>query len=247
MRDEFHLKNKMYARVEAHLRDPQNEPLWLDHPPRLTEVVTAWEAKASALGALGEQQETSLKGVNLQQNSAEAALENASHPLARKLRRYYLAQGHEDKAGGWDLSLTKWQKMREDALLAKAKALRDEVTPLTTGTPAPGAHFGIDAAALAAYSPLVDRYGEELAKPGIAKSARKTQGEELRPRYREADADLDEMDDFIDDLRAQGDAQRMFVETYFNLRVVGRDNGGGSSPGEKPASNNPTPPNKPTA
>lgn len=114
-------------------------------------------------------------------------------------------------------------------------------------TPAPGDHFGINAAALAAYSPLVDTYDQEINKPGTARRQRKTEGEELRPRYAAADADLDEVDDFIEDLRGVDDAHRMFVETYFNLRELGAGGSDGSSGLDKGDGGKPVAPVKPPA
>lgn len=245
MKDEFHLKNKMYQRIETHLRDAANEPLWLDQPPRLTELVESWETKITALGILGTEQEANLSGYSEQQNAAEIALENAAYPLAKKLRQYYKGQGNLAKAAEWTIAASKWQRMREDALLGKAKALRTEVTPLTTGTPAPGAFYGITAADLTAFSPLVDTYDAEIANPGAARGGRKARTDSLRPAYAAADDDLYDIDDFIEALRDQSEPHRLFVETYFNLRQIGgggSDGGAGMNKGETTPPSTPTPP-----
>ncbi len=247
MKDEFHLKNKMIQRIETHLRDPENEPLWLDQPQRLTELVESWETKVTALGILGTDQEANLSGYSAEQNAAEIALENACYPLAKKLRQYYKGQGNIAKATEWQIAESKWQRMREDALLGKAKALRTDITPLTTGTPAPGAHYGITAAELTAFSPLVDAYEAEIAKPGVAKGGRKAMTDSLRPAYHAADEDLYDIDDFIEALRHQSEAHGHFVETYFNLRHIGgggSDGGAGMNKGEpsEPTPPTPTPP-----
>lgn len=228
MKDEFHLKNKMIQRVDTHLRKPENESLWLDEPPRLTELVVSWETKAIALGILGTAQETDLSGYSEEQNAVEIALENACYPLAKKLRQYYKGQGNTAKAAEWKIALSTWRRTREDALLGKANALRNEMTPLTIGSPAPGPHYGIAAADLTAFSPLVDAYDAELAEPALAKGGRKTQTDSLRPAYHAADEDLYDIDDFIEALRAKSEAHRVFVETYFNIRAIG---GGGSDGG----------------
>ncbi len=242
MKDEFHLKNKMIQRVEAHLRATENESLWLDQPPRLTELVESWETKTTALGILGTEQEANLSGYSEEQNAAEIALENAAYPLAKKLRQYYKGQGNLAKAGEWTLSATKWQRMREDALLGKAKALLAEITPLTTGTPAPGAHYGITAADVTAFSPLVSAYESEIANPGTAKGGRKARTDSLRPAYHAADEDLYDIDDFIEALRDKSEAHRHFVETYFNIRHIG----GGGSDGGAGMNKGPATPSTPT-
>lgn len=242
MKDEFHLKNKMIQRVHTHLRVEDNESLWLDQPPRLTELVESWETKTTALGILGTEQEANLSGYSEEQNVAEVALENAAFPLAKKLRQYYKGTGNLAKAREWAISESTWQRMREDALLGKAKALRSEITPLTTGTPAPGAHYGISAADLTAFGPLVDTYEAEIARPGTAKGGRKAKTASLRPSYAAADEDLYDIDDFIEALRGKSAAHEQFVETYFNIRAIG---GGGSDGGAGMNKGEPTPPTPP--
>ena len=227
MKDEFHLKNKMIQRVEAHLRATENESLWLDQPPRLTELVESWETKTTALGILGTEQEANLSGYSEEQNAADRARKRRL-PTGEKITPVPKGQGNLAKAGEWTLSATKWQRMREDALLGKAKALLAEITPLTTGTPAPGAHYGITAADVTAFSPLVSAYESEIANPGTAKGGRKARTDSLRPAYHAADEDLYDIDDFIEALRDKSEAHRHFVETYFNIRHIG---GGGSDGG----------------
>jgi hypothetical protein len=132
--------------------------------------------------------------------------------------------------------------MREDALLAKANVLRIEVTPFTVGALRPATTSASPPPSLAAFSALVDAYEQEIGKPGTARSQRKAQGAELRPRYAAADEDLGDMDDLFEELRDKGDSQRQFVETYFNLRRLGAGGSDGSAGMNKGGPAKPTPP-----
>lgn len=239
MKDEFHIKNSMYSRVRQILRNPQTEPLWHDQPPFLTARVALFETEATGLGAFGESQSVPVSGFTEQQNLAETALEDAAHPLARAVRLYYREMDNHLEASGWDLALTDWRRMRENALLEKAKALRTVALSLTTGTPPPGAPFGITADAVNSLGDVIDDYQVIIGGPGAARAGRKAKTAALRPRYRVVDGLLEDIDDLIIALKNKSDAHRLFVESYFNARRIG----GHTPPDEEenpPAS--PTPP-----
>lgn len=125
-------------------------------------------------------------------------------------------------------------------MLAKARALRGELTPLTAGTPPAGENFGISAAAVTALGARVATYEAEMGRPSDARSDKKAMTAQLRPRYAELRALLADIDGLMPMLRDRSEAHTLFVDSYFNARRIGghageEDEGGnGNTPPPKP-------------
>jgi hypothetical protein len=242
MRDEIIQKLRMYSGVKTHLRKAEHLTLWLNKEPEaFTTLETQFESAAGDLGAFGQEQSQPTSGVTAMQNLAETALEDAAFPLARALRLCYLATQQPDQAAMWDLSLTKWRQMQEQALLNKAKALHAAIVPLTAGATPPGKPYGLTASKTAALADLIGDYDEVIGKPVAARAGRKAKTADMRPRTRRVDGILSGMDDLIVQFRgtAAGD---LFVEGYFNARRIGgrapgEEAGGGPAPTQPPAPN----------
>jgi hypothetical protein len=107
-------------------------------PTAFTTLEGQFESGAASVGAFGDSQSAPITGVTTGQNLAETALEAAVHPLPRALRLLYLSQNNPAAAEPWDMSLSDWTRMQEAALLNRAKALGDELTPQTQGVNPPG-------------------------------------------------------------------------------------------------------------
>ena len=143
------------------------------------------------------------------------------------------------KAQHWRLTKSQWQKMPEPDLLNRSKTLRTELEALTSGSPAPGAAFGITTASVTAFSALVDNYDQQIGGPGDARADRKAMTGQLRDRYRDLRQMLQDIDGMIEGLRRQSADHNLFVDGYFNARRIG---GHPSEEEEEP----PTPPAPPT-
>ena len=239
MRDEFLQKLRMYSTVKTHLRMPAHLAFWLNKEPEIfTTLEAQFETGAGALGAFGEDQSRSLTGITEGQNLAETALEDAASPLGRALRLCHLASGQMDQAAVWDLSLTKWRQLQEQALLTKARALHAAIIPLTIGTTPVGKPYGLTAAKAVALLDLLEDYEAVISQPIAARAGRKAKTSDLRPRVRAVDGLLGGMDDLVVQFRGTA-AGNLFVEGYFNARRIGGTASGGED--ETPAGPTPTP------
>lgn len=97
-------------------------------------------------------------------------------------------------------------------MLAKARALRGELTPLTAGTPPADENFGISAAAVTALGARVATYEAEMGRPSDARSDQKAMTAQLRPRYAALRALLADIDGLMPMLRDRGEAHTLFVD-----------------------------------
>jgi hypothetical protein len=118
------------------------------------------------LGALAADQSVGPSPIAAQQNNAEQNLEADAIIMSAALFEYYQDQGMVADSQQWDIPDTGWTRAREQKLLDQAKLLRDKLTPLSAGSPAPGAAYGITAPRLASYSGFVAAFEAEIGKPG---------------------------------------------------------------------------------
>ena len=242
MKSDLVQKLKMYRGVRDVLRAAEHLTLWHDNPEALTDLVGEFEAEAGALGSFGSAQSQTITGVTQQQNQAETTLEDAAHPLSRALRMALRADSNLSGAAIWDLQLTDWRRMHETALLEKARALHAALLPRTQGANPSGTKFGITAAKVTALADLIDDYDEVIGAPRAARSERKAKTADLRPRLRQIDGILDDIDDLIIALRGQSAAHDLFVATYFNARHIGGHSTNATSSSTNPPSTVPSAP-----
>ncbi len=246
MIDEFLAKLRMYSAVKTHLQSREHQRLWLNQPPQVfTTLYNQFETGANDLGAFGDTQSQPTTGATQQQNLAETALEDAAHPLARALRLLLLAQGNQTDAEAWNLALTDWRRLQEQALLNRAKALQTALEATTQGATPTGTAYGITAAKVTDFNALVDAYEAVIGAPVAARASRKARTAELRPRFAAVDGLLADMDDLILQLRGS-EAGDLFVAGYFNTRRLGDRSDGSSNPGgvgTTPPPENPPAPN----
>ena len=170
MRDEWRQFDMMVAHTRTHLRAPGNETLWLVQIPHLDTRLTAMESTAEALGIFTNKQSTGTSGVTEEQNAAERALEEAAFGMGHLLHLYYREQGNTAKASEWKLTQSAWRALPEPQLLNHGKTLHTEAQALTTGTPAPGAPFGLTTASVAAYKAVLAKYDQLIGSPTGARS-----------------------------------------------------------------------------
>ena len=239
MRSRWNRINMMVGRVRNHLHDPVNEPLWHGQIPYLDTRIGEMESAADSLGIFGNKQSAPITGTTEQQNAAETALEEGANALGHLLHLYYRQQGNLAKAGEWKLTKTQWREMPEPALLAKANALLAEADDLVANTPTAVAPFGITPASVSAFTPLVEKYRQELGAPTDARADKKAMTAEMPQRYAELRTMLTDIDGMMSTLRDKSEAHRLMVDSYFAARRIG------GHPGED-EENGATPPAPPT-
>ena len=81
----------------------------------------------SALTTTIAVQEANLRGRAEQKDREEAELETVAHRTGQALAAYLEDKGREGEASEFDISLSRWQGLRDTALLAKATLLKNRL------------------------------------------------------------------------------------------------------------------------
>ncbi len=115
----------------------------------------------------------------------------------------------------WDIPDSGWTRTREQRLLDQAKLLRTKLTPLSVGAPAPGEPYGITAARVATYSGLVDKFEEEIGKPGARRGDRKGETQSIPDRCREIRGKFRSMDKLVKQYRGTPEGD-LFAQGFIN-------------------------------
>lgn len=195
MHDEFDNNLAMARRVKSYLEAPENKPIWENQPPlRFTTRAVELYPAIDDFAALAARQSTPARGSADQQNIHEKALEDAAHPLANALREYYLDNARADEAAEWDLSLSDWRRMREQALLGKAQRLHDQIRAVGAGE---GGPYGMSDAARTNLDEMIGDYAEAIGKPTEKRARKAADTASLRPAWRGVREILEAMDNLV--------------------------------------------------
>ncbi len=117
--------------------------------------------------------------------------------MSAAISEYYKDNNLIADSQQWDIPDSGWTRTREQRLLDQAKLLRTKLTPLSVGVPAPGEPYGITAARVATYSGLVDKFEEEIGKPGARRGDRKGETQSIPDRCREIRGKFRSMDKLV--------------------------------------------------
>ncbi len=155
-----------------------------------------------ALGALGADQSVGPSPIAAQQNTADEKLEADAIIM--------IADSQQ-----WDIPDSGWIRTGEQRLLDQAKLLRTKLTPLSVGSPAPGEGHGITAARVATYSGFVDKFEEEIGKPGARRGDRKGETQSIPDRCREIRGKFRSMDKLVKQYRGTPEGD-LFAQGFLN-------------------------------
>ncbi len=135
-----------------------------------------------------------MKGSADQQNIYEKALEDVSHRLANALHEYYLDNARADEAAEWDMTISDWRRMREQALLGKARRLLEQMRTVGAGE---GKPYGMSAEAQTELDDMISDYAEAIGQPTKRRTDRKRDTATLRPAWRGVREIFESMDRLV--------------------------------------------------
>ncbi len=233
MRDEFTNRQSMHLTVLNLLDKPESKAVWEDNNPvKFTERVGEFRAKVTALTATIAGKTNIISGQAVEKDREETELEIIAQELGVTFAEYLGDQGREGEAAEFELSLSKWQGLRDTALLAKATLLKTRLTA-TLAADAPGlAGYGITPADLTLYTKELADYEQVIQNPSGAIATRKALTAALRPEFREVLNILLSMDRLV--LRFRGTPEgKAFAANWKTARTV-RDLGSNNPDPEPP-------------
>lgn len=232
MKDTFINRLAMFRASLQVLEKPEFKTLWFSRPPlKFTEKAAQALAMTDDLGRIGGLQEAGVSGTTAQKAKEEAELEQAAFEIGQRVSLYLLDQGNLADAQKVRLPLSRWQALRDEALLEKARLL---VTLATAAADAQGADYGITPGEVARLTQELEDFALFVEAPAAAIAERKALTESLRERFAAVEQKFQELDALIRFYGQTAEGKQM-IAVYENARSV-RDLGanGGKKPDVAP-------------
>ncbi|MBL9154147.1 MAG: hypothetical protein JNK37_16760 [Verrucomicrobiales bacterium] len=246
MNDEIANQLMSYRNRLSCLDRPDHLPIWQNQPPlAFTTKVGQARALTNELAAMAGRQSALIKGNAKDKRREEAELEEAAYRMARAVVTCATDLGNLALAGRYDQTLTAWRKLRDEALIQRARLLEQEAGELATGADAAlAADYGITPASVAALKKEADDYQSVVNLPQGAIDDRVVLTRNLPIKSREVATKFDELADLILQFKlVPGGAP--FVELYFQSDQI-LDRGHGPRPKAPDGENGPTDPSGPS-
>jgi hypothetical protein len=236
MQDEFANRQNMHLTVLKLLDAPEHQTAWKDQPP-IAFTTRAGELRplVNSLTDLIAAQQAATTGYAEAKEREEQELENAAHEIAEALAGWFEDNGQEGNAAQIDLSLNAWQRLRDTALIAKARLLHQKLTAALASDADGLATHGLTPADATLLAKETDDFERITADPAAAISRRRALTLALRPKFREVSELLRKMDRLVLRFR-RTQPGAAFVAAWQASRIV-RDLGSSA-----PATPPPTPP-----
>ena len=241
MNDEFANRLTSFVTALSFANEAERKPVWENQVPKSFGTKLAESAAAvTALQAWVQAQGGSIAGAAEAKESQETDLESAAYTLAQALVTCLMDAGQLEAAEPFRRAFSWWQRLRDQELLARAQALIDAATPLTTGANATAhaENYGISAAQVSALVQERADYAAVVSAPAAARAGRKAFTSLMREKFRPVGAKFRDLDRLAIQFRARPNGAQ-FVEGWFAARQVidaghgagsGGDNGGGGPP-----------------
>ena len=203
------------------LDKPEHKAIWENNPPAIfTTKVTAARAATAALADTASRQSAPVTGDAANKAREEKELEGACYKVARAVVSCCQDLGDEATAAKYDMPLSGWRRMRDEALLLRARLLETDATTLATGPNAvTAALYGVTPAAVALLASEGDDYDELVVAPQAAIGGRSALTGSLPTKSREAAALFAQLEDFLPQFgsTAEGFA---FVAAYLESTMI---------------------------
>lgn len=229
MKDEFTNRLHAFRTTLNYLLMPEQRPTWEGKTPvRFTTLTTQAVGAVEDLADFCQKQSASIKGAAMDKAREEKELEDAAFTLGQAVGECCGALGNETDAMKCAFPLSKWQGMRDAALLANAREVVRIAQETLAAHPVEAAECGITEAAIQACASEVDDFQRVLTSPQQAIATRKAHTALLRDRFNEVESIFTRMDALIGQF-----PDATFVHGYRAARTV-RDLGHG--PGTPPTS-----------
>jgi len=183
----------------ACLDKPEHKAIWENQPPLiLTTKVGEARALTNGLVDSAARQSAPITGNTAQKRKEEADLEAAAYRMARTVVLYATDAENRALADKYDLPQRAWTRLRDEALIQRARLLEADMEAIVAGADAAtAAQYGIDAAAVTALKTEADEYETQLVTPQQAVAERKVLTESLPAQSRVVLAKFDEVEALV--------------------------------------------------
>jgi len=176
------------------LDKPEHVAVWSNRPPlKFTEKAGAVRTAMAELVDMAGRQSAPTTGNAAEKRKEEAELEDAAHRIGRAVVSFCSDRGDAVTAEKYDITLSGWRRLRDEALIGKARQLEADATALLGISESED--YGLTAAAVAALASETDDYQALVATPRRAISERHVLTASLNPKSREVAALFDQLDD----------------------------------------------------
>lgn len=209
------------------LDKPEHKAIWENQPPLIfTAKVGEARTLTVELADLAAKQSAPITGTTADKKREEQELEDEAHKLGRALVGYAKDQNDETLAAKYDIPVSSWRRLRDEALLQKARQLQEDANTVATGDDAATAdQYGVNPAAVAALKSEADDYEAYIVAPQEAIADRSALTASLPVKSRVVRAKFDELEDFLPQFAGtpEGDA---FVAAYLaSTQIIDRGHG----------------------
>ena len=222
----------------ACLDQPGHLAIWQNQPPVIfTAKVEEARTLSAELAGLAARQSAPITGVAADKDREETDLEDEAHKLARAIVRFAKDQDDETLAAKYDLPISSWRGMRDEALIQRARLLETDSGEVVAGPDSAAADgYGVTPAAVAALAQEADDYEAIIAAPDDAIADRGALTAALRPKSRQTRAKFDELEDFLPQFRGSPEGDEFVAQYIASTRIIDRGHGPGDDDDEPQSS-----------
>lgn len=241
MQDEFVNRIGMLRTSMGTLNEPARRAVWFEQPPLIFTTRVAEAAAALAdLESFCVQYGADITGAAKDKKREEEELEQAAFTVGSALVEWFLAQNDEASGQQVNLPLSAWQRLRDQALVQKARLARDLAQGVVAGPQSAAAvAYGITAAAVTALTGEIADYDALLTAPQQKIAGRKASTRQFRTRFNAVEAKFESLDRLVVQFRTT-EAGRDLIAALVTSRVI-RDLGVGPAPTPVPPPPTPNP------
>jgi len=218
------------------LDQPAHTPLWQGVPPLMfTTKVAQARMATEELATMAGRQSAPITGSTADKRREEKELEDEAFKIARAVVNYAQDNNNEALAAKYDMPASGWRRMRDEALLQRARLLIADAGELASdaATTVAAGQFGITTAAVSDLEAEADDYAAIIAVPQDNIGDRSALTASLREKVRQVTRLFDQVADLIVQFGGtpEGDA---FIAAYrASSQII--DRGHGPSPEPPPA------------
>ncbi len=213
------------------LEKSENLTLWKDKAPlKFTEKAALAETTFGIFTEIARKQSAVITGNAQDKLREEKELEDEAYKIARAVVNCARDDKDETLAAKYDFPISSWRRLRNEALLQRARDLETDATALTAGPHAiEAAKYGITATSIAKLKKEGDDYHRCITAPRDAISERTILTADLQTKSREILDLFDQMDDLA--LQFKGTpAGDSFVTAYLASGLIIERGRGPSAP-----------------
>ena len=220
MQDRYANRQNMHLTVLNLLNKEQFQAVWKNqNPTAFTTYVARFSTLTSALANHIAAQQAATIGYAQAKEREEEELETVAHEYGANLAAWLEENGRDGEAAQIDLSLTAWQRLRDTALIAKARLLHQLLTAAIASDAAALAEYDLTTAEAGILKKETEDFEKIVADPAAAISRRRALTLTLRPKFAEVSDLLGKMDRLVLRFRrsAPGTA---FAEAWDAARII---------------------------